>query len=183
VARRVDPEPITIFMAIVATYTASVSTANFVKTHYKALPTRVRSKLLASLTELDDQAERLRADVKIIADIFDKARFPAGSSIRLGNGAHLSPSEFSRYQKTSDNVIRTLRAVHKLCLNMERQALKLEALEMHSATNVLGEAYTKLDALLESRNLTSKKAWAELDSIAEALERAIKDLRGQLGSP
>jgi hypothetical protein len=168
-------------MAIAATYAASVATANYIKTHYGALPTRVRAKLVASLTELGDHIKRLRADVRIIADIFRKAKFPKQRTIRLGNGAELTDSEFRRYQRTSDSVIRRLRAVHKLCLKMEREATKLEALDLDSTTNALGEAYTKLERLLESRNLTSEKAWADLDAIAEALEQAIKDLRRRLG--
>ena len=41
--KRVDSEPITIYVAIAATYAASVATANYIKTHYGALPTRVRA--------------------------------------------------------------------------------------------------------------------------------------------
>jgi len=43
VTKRVDSEPITIYVAIAATYAASVATANYIKTHYGALPTRVRA--------------------------------------------------------------------------------------------------------------------------------------------
>ena len=65
---------------------------------------------------------------------------------------------------------------------MERETTKLSTLGMAPTTNVLGETYTKLDHLLESRNLTHEKAWGELRSIADGLERAIKELRKQLGA-
>lgn len=179
--RRLDPDPFSIFAAIVATYAASVATVNFVKSHYRPLPTQVRAKLVFSLTELDDHTKRLRADVTIIEDIFRRAEFPTGRTIRLGNGAFLTQSEFSRYEEASDNVIRRLREIHKLSLRIEREATKFDALQMAPTTNVLGDVYSKLDRLLEARDLTLDKGWEELRAIAESLERVIAELRKQLG--
>jgi hypothetical protein len=179
-ARRIDPDPITIYMAIVATYSASVATVNYLKTHYKQLPTKSRAKLVVSLAKLGEHTKGMREDAKTIRGIFQNAKFAAGRKIRLGNGAELTQRDFSRFEKTSDNVLRRLRKVHKLCLKMERETAKLGTLETGQITNVLGETYRRLQRLLESRDLSFEKAWAELDAIAEGLERAIADLRKQL---
>ncbi len=180
--RRIDPEPITIFMAIMATFSASVAAVNYVKTHHRPLPTKVRAELMSLLAELDDHTKHLRVDLSIIENIFRNASFQREQTIRLGNSGHLTENDFSRYEKVSDNVFRTLRTVHKIALKMERKATRLEGFEMATTTNALGETYTKLDRLLESRNLTLTKAWEELRSIAQGLEQVIDELRNQLGT-
>lgn len=180
--RRIDPEPITIYMAIAATYAASVATVNYLKTHYAALPTQIRAKLVTSLTKLEGHAKGLREDVRVIEGIFKNAKFSAGRKIRLGNGAYLTPKEFSRYERSSDNVIRRLRQVQKLCLKMERDAGKLKTLHTGLITNALGDTYRRLRRLLESRDLTFEKAWKELEAIANGLEKAIEEFRKQLES-
>jgi hypothetical protein len=53
---------------------------------------------------------------------------------------------------------------------------------MAKTTNVLGETYTKLERLFQSRELILEKAWEELRSIAEGLEQVIYELRNQLGT-
>jgi hypothetical protein len=179
--RRIDPEPITIYLAIVATFTASVAAANYIKTHYKPLPSAVRAGVSKSLAELEDHVKHLRADLSILKDIFAKAMFPNGRGIRLGNGAYLTADEFSRYMKTSDSVIRRLGDVNKLTLKMEREATKLPNPQDLGITNVLGSAYEELDSLLNSRDLSIDSAWERLRSIADNLETAIDELRKQLG--
>jgi len=180
VTRRTDPEPITIYMAILATYAASVATVNYVKANYKPLPTKVRARLVKHLAELSDHVRHLRTDLSIIEDIFRNASFPNGQTIRLGNGAHLMPSEFSRYEVASDDVFRRLRAVHKISLKVEREATRLSGLDLAPTTNVLGETYARLEKLLDSQNLTVERAWEELRAIAGGLERAIEELRRQI---
>ena len=85
--RRLDPEPITIYMAIAGTCAATAATVNLIKTHYKPLPSEVRNRLVELLTNLEDHIKRLVADLSIIEDIFRQAKFPKVKTIRLGNGA------------------------------------------------------------------------------------------------
>ena len=180
--RRIDPEPITIYMAIVGTVAASVATVNYIKTHYKPLPSSVRAKLLEQLADLGDHSKRLRADLNIVEDIFKNATFENGKSIRLGSGAHLSASDFSRYMSCSDAIIVRFREVNKLTLQMEREATKATALQLGPTVNTLGEVYTRLDRLLESRDLTQERAWSDIRAILDGLDSAIKELRQQLGA-
>lgn len=96
-AKRIDPEPITIFMAIAAAYAASVATVNFVKTHFPPLPTRLRARLARQLDGLDEHVKCLRGDLNIIGDLLGGAHFPAGRDIRFGTPAFLTPSQIARY--------------------------------------------------------------------------------------
>jgi hypothetical protein len=180
--RRIDPEPITIYMAVAATYAAAVATVNFVKTHYPTLPTQVRAGLLRSLARLEMHAKGLRADTEVIRGIFRDAKFARGRTIRFGNNAELTDHAFRQYMKVCDNVLRRLREAHNLSLKMERQATRAKDLQLGPVTNVLGETYAKVERLLDSRNLSFDQAWDELDSIAAGLEDAIRELRGQIGN-
>jgi len=49
--RLVDPEPIVMYMAIMATYAASVATHNYVRSHERPLPTNTRRAVLGTSTE------------------------------------------------------------------------------------------------------------------------------------
>ena len=169
-------------MALVATYGAAVATVNLAKTHYKPLPTRVRAKLKALLTQLGDHAKHLRADLTSIEEIFRSAHFPKENTIRLGNGAYLMPDEFARYRRVSDNVLRRLRDVHRLSIQIEKVAAKSDTLQIKATTNVLGKVYEDLDQLLESRNLSFEEAWLALRQISDGLEQAIADMNSQLDS-
>lgn len=180
--RRIDPEPITIFTAFMAAFSALVSALNYVKTHYRPLPTKVRANLMSLLADLDDHTKHLRADLSIIEDIFRNASFQHERTLRLGNSAHLTENDFYRYEKASDNVFRTLRTVHNISLKIERMATRFDGLEMATTTNTLGEIYTKLDQLLQYRELTLQKAWEDLRSIAQGLEQVIYELRNQLST-
>ncbi|MBT3015758.1 MAG: hypothetical protein KME63_08450 [Candidatus Thiodiazotropha sp. (ex Clathrolucina costata)] len=180
--RRIDPEPITIYLAIAATFTATVAAANYVKTHHRPLPTAIRRKLAGSLAELEDHVVRLRADLDILEDIFSKAEFPNGTGIRLGNGAYLTPEDFNRYMKVSSGVIRRLSEVNKLTLKMEKDASRLDYLEEGPVTNMLGQAQERLDELLNSRDLSIESAWEQLRYIADNLDSAIRELRNQISN-
>lgn len=180
--RRIDPEPIAIFTAFLAAFSASVAAVNYVKTHYSPLPSKVRADLISLLTDLDDHTKHLSADLSIIEDIFRSAGFQHERTLRLGNGAQLTENNFSRYERAADNLFRTLRRVHNISLKIERKATSFEGPEMATTTNALGEIYTKLDQLLQARELTLEKAWEDLRSIAQGLERVIFDLRDQLNA-
>jgi hypothetical protein len=179
-SRRIDPEPITIFMAIAAAYSAAVASVNYVKTHHKSLPSKVRARLLVLLKKLEDQAKGLRADLRTVEGIFRNAEFYKGRKIQFGNGAQLTDRAFSEYEVACDKSLRRLRDIHKLSLTMERTARKLGSLDMGPTTNVLGNVYTRVEKLLESKNLSIDRAWRDLEAIADGLDRAIKELRKQL---
>jgi hypothetical protein len=179
--KRIDPEPISIFMAAMATYAAAVATVNFVKTHYKPLPTTVRTRLLQALTQLNDHLDRLRADLVIIEDIFRNARFENRGQIRFGNGAQLKPSDFARYEEAADNILGGLRKIHRVSLKMERTATAGGTDALVPTTNSIGATYTRIENLLMSRDLTQEKSWQELHAVADGLEATIKELRRQLG--
>jgi hypothetical protein len=89
--RRIDPEPLSIFLAIVATVNGSIAVVNYVKTHRKPPRSRVRKKILDALAKLEDQTKYLRADPAVVRDIFGKAQTSGTRSIRLRPGVLLSP--------------------------------------------------------------------------------------------
>ena len=181
-SKRIDPEPISIYLAILATFTASVAAVNYVKMHHRPEPTRVRAKLVLSLTVLHQHTKDLRREVSAIEEIFQNASFSSGNrTIRLGNNAHVTESDFFQFEIVSDRIFDRLRKVHKLALRMEREAKVFGELKMATTTNVLGETYNKLTQLLDSRDLTIEQAWEGLRSIAADLERIIAELRTQLG--
>lgn len=99
--------------------------------------------------------------------------------MRLGNGVLLSYDEFARYQQTSENIFRTLSALHKVCLNLERKTLRHNELDMNAPTNELGAAYEMLDQLQATRNLSAMEAWNGLDHLADLIESACDRVRGK----
>lgn len=179
--RRIDPDPITIYMAATATVAAAVAITNFVKTHYPPLSTVVRAKLAASLEQLSGHTSEIKEDLAILENIFSNAEFTNGREIRLGNGAYLTPSDFTRYEKVSDSIICRLREVHKICLKIERASIGRTATPIPSATiNKLGKIYTQIQRLLETKNVSHDIAWKELRNIADGLEQSIEVLRTEL---
>jgi hypothetical protein len=178
--RRLDPEPITIYLAAMATLSLGIAAANYAKTHFKPLPSQVRRTVISLLTEVEDHAKYLQTDLRVLQDIFAKAHFSGGRTIRLGNGALLNAEEFSRYETVADKLLRRLRDLNKTCLKLERQAARLDSLELGGTAKRLGEAHERFEKLLASRDLSVDRAWAELRAIAQALEGAISDLRKQL---
>jgi hypothetical protein len=108
------------------------------------------------------------------------AEFSKGRMIQFGNGARLTDRAFSQYELICDKSLLRLREIHKLSLKMERTATKIGSLDMGQTTNVLGNVYTRVEKLLESKNLSIDRAWRDLEAIADGLDRAIKELRKQL---
>jgi len=179
--RRIDPEPITIYLAIAATFTATVAAANYIKTHFEPLPSSVRRRITESLVQLEGHVRHLRTDLDILQDIFSEAEFPNGRAIKLGNGAYLTAAEFNRYMKVSNGVISRLGEVNKLTLKMEKETTNLRYIEDRPITNMLGDVYERLDSLLNARDLSIDGAWEQLRYIADNLEDSINEIRKQIG--
>ena len=92
--RRVDPEPITIFLAVMAGISGTIAAANYVRTHLKPAQSRVRANILELLAQVEDQTRELRAHVGMLREIFAGATFSQGGSIRVGTSAYLTPANY-----------------------------------------------------------------------------------------
>jgi hypothetical protein len=179
--RRVDPEPITIFLAIMAGVSGTIAAANYVRTHHlKPVQSSVRAKILELLAKLEDQSRELRGNVGTLRDIFSSSTFSQGGSIRVGNGAYLTPANYSRYKAVSENVYRQLQDVNRITNKLEEQTSRHADLETRATSNMLGDAYGRLDRLIAARDLSSEQGWGELDALIALVERAISELRRQL---
>ena len=181
--RRIDPEPITIYMAVVATIAASIAAANYARTHLKPAPSEMRWEILDTLTELEDESRYLLADLGVLRDIFEKAEFPTGRALRLRNGVYLTPADFRRYENLSDSMYRRLRTLNKIGLSLEKRVARYGDVEAGPSTNMLGEAYYKLEKLLDARDMSIDGAWRELQSLTELVLRAVSEIRRQLQPP
>ena len=181
--RRIDPEPITIYMAIVATIAASIAAANYARTHLKPAQSEVRSDILNTLSDLEDQSRYLLADLGVLRDIFENGEFRRERTLRLGNGVYLTPADFKRYENLSDSIYKRLRTLNKIGLALEKRVAKYGGVEAGPSTNMLGEAYYKLEKLLDGRNLSVDSAWRELQSLNELVLRAVSEIRRQLQAP
>ena len=177
---RIDPEPISIIAAIIAAASLSVSAANYARTHLKPAPSRTRAEIIGLLAKLEDEGRHLRADLTTLRDIFAKAEYSNGRAIRVRNGAYLTPTDFLRYESVSDDVYRRLRELNKIGLKLEKQIGRSSALESRATTNYLGEAYEKLERLIDAKRLAEVDAWGELDKLLELVQKAIADVRQQL---
>lgn len=178
--RRIDPEPIAIFMALMATYAASIASLNYVKSHRRPIPSQTRRSVVDDVTRIQDSIRQVTTDLETIRQIFSTARFVNGNAIKLGNGAYLSYGEFTRYERTSASVFRTLGNLHRTCLKLERHALTYIGLEMFHPTNQLGKAYELFEALRTTRDLSVEKAWDDLSRMAELIESACEAVRKQI---
>lgn len=178
--QRVDPEPITIFLAAMAVYSASVASLNYAKTHHRPLPTATRNRVLADVNKIDSLVYEVRRDLSTIRDIFGKSGDNQKATVRLGNGLLLSYEDFSLYQRVSANIFRTLGKVHGLCLKLERDAARHDGTNMHTPTNELGAAYEIFESLRTTRDLTVRDAWDGLDKLANHIQTACNGIRGQL---
>ncbi len=174
------PEPIVIYMAIMATYAASVATLNYVRSHERPLPSHTRRAVLEEINYVYDLVRQLRLDVDTTRQIFSNGDFIRERTVRLGNGVLLTYEEFARYERVSANIFRTLAALHKACLKLERQALRHDGLDMTEPTNELGDAYELFDHLQVTRNLSVEEAWNGLDRFAQLIESACRRVRNQL---
>jgi hypothetical protein len=181
--RRVDPEPITIYLAILATVSASIAAANYARTHLKPAPSKVRGEILAALTALEDETRYLLADLGVLKDIFEKAKYPSGRTIQLRNGAYLTGQDFERYERLVDSMYRRLRVLNRIGLDLEKAVAKYGEVESGPSTNLLGEAYRRLEELLYSRNLSVERAWNQLEELTVLILRAVSSIREQLQPP
>lgn len=178
--RKVDPEPITIFMAIMATYAASVASLNYVKSHHKPLPSRTRYRVLSDVNKISALIHEIRLDLSTVREIFASAEFVQERTIKLGNGALLSYEDFSLYQRVSANVFQNLARTHKLCLDLEKHALRHDGLDMSRPTNELGAAYELFEYLWQNKNLAVEEAWEHLEQFAELIQASCNGVRRQL---
>ena len=178
--RKIDPEPISIFMAVMATYAASVASLNYVKSHYRPLPSKVRHRVLGDVNKISTLIHEMRLDLTTVKRIFESGDFPRERTIRLGNGAFLSYDDFLLYQRVSANIFRTLSKAHSFCLRLERDALSHDSLDMDRPTNELGAAYEVFESLQHTRDLSVEAAWDRLDELAELIQRACDSVRSQL---
>ncbi len=183
VDRRVDPEPITVYLAVLATISASIAAANYVRSHMRPPPTKTRGEILDALTALEDETRYLLADLGVLRDIFGNAKYPNGRTIRLGSGANLTFSDFDRYQRVVDSMYRRLRKLNSIGLALERLVARYGCLETGPSTNLLGEAYGVLERLLEERNLSVEKAWYRLGELTSMILHAVTRIREQLQPP
>ncbi len=180
--QRIDPEPISIIAALLSGASLVVSAANYAKTHLKAAPSRVRSEIIGLLAKLEDEVRHLRADLDTLKDIFAKASYSHDRAIRVRNGAYLTPSDFLRYEAVSDDVYRRLRDLNKIGLKVERQVARSPDLDTRMTTNYLGEAYDRLERLIDARRLAEVDAWSELDHLLDLVQKAVSEVRQQLGT-
>lgn len=181
--RRIDPEPITIFLAVLSTVSATVASANYVRTHLKPEPSRVRGEIAELISRLEDEIRYLKIDVQILRNIFDQAEFPDGARMRFRNGAWLSLADFKRYEGVSENIYRRMKLVGNLGGKLEKQTSRYAGLETRVSTNYLGEAYSELDRLLDSRDLYVSEAWERVERLAALTERALSEVRRQIAAP
>ena len=178
--RKIDPEPITIFMAIMATYAASVASLNYVKSHHKPLPSKTRYRVISDVNKISSLLHEIRLDLSTVKRIFESGDFIQGRTIKLGNGAYLSYEDFTLYQRVSANVFRNLSKTHELCLKLELHALRHDGLDMSRPTNELGEAYELFEHLWQNKNLAVDEAWERLDQLANLIQASCDNIRSQL---
>lgn len=178
--RRIDPEPITIFLAGLAVYSAALSSLNYAKSHGKPLPSAVRSRILNDINKIDSLVYEIRQDLSTIRQLFERSDFPSERVVRLGNGAYLSYDDFNVYRSVTTGIFRNLGRAHRLCLKLESDARKYGGLDMKTPTNELGSAYEIFETLRLSRNLTVSDAWSGLDKLANLVQVACGRIRSQL---
>lgn len=180
-ARRADPEPISIVAAVAAILGVSISAINYWKTHHKPLPHKIRKNLLEKLTRLRLEVGHLLIDLNEVENIFEAAQFVDGRNVRLGNGALLTLSGFTKYERTSDQILKRLSRIHKLVLQIEKLAFNLPFTEKQSSANEIGNLLGATEMLIGSRNFSIKETWERLRYIIEGLEKLLDQLTRELG--
>lgn len=177
----VDPEPITIYLAILATLSGVITVAKTVEDHLpKNLPTKTRAQLLEKLILVDNECRQLQIDVVALRDLFGKAQFPNGRFIKLMSGARLSGADFARYERTSDNVYARLRHLNQICNDVEKLLSRLDTDIGAASTNELGDAHDRLDALLKKHDLSVDEAWQRVEDLVGRVEGIVRNLRSRL---
>jgi conjugal transfer/entry exclusion protein len=145
------------------------------------MPHAIRRQLLTKLDQLSTEVRYLRADVGELESVFRDAQFPQGPTLRLGNGAMLTLSEFHRYERIADQVFSHLKKLHKLTLKAQGLAFDLPITDKRQAVNVAGEALARAERLMQGRDYTVNEAWRELVQLANEVEAMIRQLRVELG--
>lgn len=179
--RKVDPEPITIIAAVAGIVSASIATANFLKTHFKELPSVTRRKLIAELDQVAEDLGHLEVDVSLIEEIFLKAEYPNGRGVRFGNGALVSSSDFARYQRLSDSVLLRLRSLNKHTLRIEGLVRTLSGLIKATPTNQIGDALGSLQSIFQAQDMSVERAWKMIRFVIKQLREMIASIRSDLG--
>jgi hypothetical protein len=178
---RLDPEPLSILAAITGVVGAGISAVNYWRSHHKRLPNRTRARLVSRLDKLAADVRYLSSDVESLETTFKRATFPGDRSLRLGNGALVTIDEFRRYEQLADRVFGRLKRVHKLALQVQGLAFELPFVDKGLQANATGEALSRADALLRSRNYSVDEAWRELRGLIADLESMIGQLNADLG--
>jgi len=179
----VDPEPITIYLAAVASITCTVTIARTVEDHLpKIRQTKIREKVLKQLTLLEGECRNLRVDIVTLGDLFRNAEYPHGRSIELISGARLSGADFVRYERTAENVYDRLRHLNHLCNDVEKLLARFDGDLAATTTNPLGDIYAQLDSLLKKHKLSVDEGWQSLEDIARKVEGVVGKLRSRLAA-
>jgi hypothetical protein len=179
--RQLDPEPLSILAAITGVVGAGISAVNYWRSHHKPLPNRTRARLVSRLDKLAAELRYLSSDVESLETTFKRATFPGDRSLRLGNGALVTMDEFRRYEQLADRVFGRLKRIHKLALQVQGLAFDLPFVDKGLQANATGEALSRADALLRSRNYSVDEAWRELRVLIGELESMIGQLNADLG--
>jgi hypothetical protein len=178
---RLDPEPLSILAAITGVVGAGISAVNYWRSHHKPLANRTRARLVSRLDKLAAELRYLSSDVESLETTFKRATFPGDRSLRLGNGALVTMDEFRRYEQLADRVFGRLKRIHKLALKVQGLAFDLPFVDKGLQANATGEALSRADALLRSRNYSVDEAWRELRGLIAELESMIGQLNTDLG--
>jgi hypothetical protein len=177
---RLDPEPLSILAAITGVVGTGISAVNYWRSHHKPLPNWTRARLVSRLDKLAAEVRYLSSDVESSETTFKRATFPGDRSLRLGNGALVTIDEFRRYEQLADRVFGRLKRVHKLALQVQGLAFELPFVDKGLQANATGEALSRADALLRSRNYSVDEAWRELRGLIADLESMIGQLNADL---
>jgi hypothetical protein len=178
---RLDPEPLSILAAITGVVGAGISAVNYWRSQHKPLANRTRARLVSRLDKLAAELRYLSSDVESLETTFKRAIFPGDRSLRLGNGALVTMDEFRRYEQLADRVFGRLKRIHKLALQVQGLAFDLPFVDKGLQANATGEALSRADALLRSRNYSVDEAWRELRGLIAELESMIGQLNTDLG--
>jgi hypothetical protein len=179
--QRLDPEPLSILAAITGVVGAGISAVNYWRSHHKPLPNKTRARLVSRLDKLAAELRYLSSDVESLETTFKRATFPGDRSLRLGNGALVTMDEFRRYEQLADRVFGRLKRIHKLALQVQGLAFDLPFVDKKLQVNATGEALSRAEALLRSRNYLVDEAWRELRALIAELESMIGQLDTDLG--
>lgn len=177
---RIDPDPFTIIGAAAAVIAAGLTAVEMARKYWPELPSNTRRRMLELVSEIEEILKYLQADLELIEGIFSRAHYPEGPTLRLGNGALITPEDFKRYEKISDVVFGRLKQINKLSLRVERTVSRVDWIEPKEIAIYRGEGVDRLDRILTHRDLTVESAWKELRDVIRMYENFVGELRAQL---